>query len=132
MKKLLNYHWPGNIRELDNVIQRALVLADKDTIQEEDILLDSQQWLRTLSGTLESPTAEPAEKEEASQADAAAEDKASSTAKGRLKAQEEALILSTLRKHGGRRQKAAEELGISPRTLRYKLARMKERGYDIP
>ena len=129
MKKLLSYDWPGNIRELDNVIQRALVLADKDTIQEEDILLDSQQWLRTLSDTLESA---PAEKEEVSRRTAALEDEASSPTKGRLKAQEEALILSTLRKHGGRRQKAAEELGISPRTLRYKLARMKERGYDIP
>jgi len=42
------------------------------------------------------------------------------------------LILKALRKDHGSRKKAAEQLGISPRTLRYKLAKMREYGMQIP
>jgi len=43
MEKLRRYHWPGNIRELQNVIQRAIILAEKDVLTSQDILLESQQ-----------------------------------------------------------------------------------------
>lgn len=39
MKKLLDYSWPGNIRELDNVMQRALVMQTGDEISEQDIII---------------------------------------------------------------------------------------------
>ena len=49
-----------------------------------------------------------------------------------LKARETQLILETLKLNGGHRQKTAETLNISPRTLRYKLARLKEQGVSVP
>ena len=42
------------------------------------------------------------------------------------------LILDALRTGQGNRREAAERLGISPRTLRYKLARLREAGIDVP
>ena len=49
-----------------------------------------------------------------------------------LKARETQLILETLRQNSGHRQKTAEALNISPRTLRYKIAKLKEQGVDVP
>jgi two-component system, response regulator FlrC len=49
-----------------------------------------------------------------------------------LRTREEQLILDALRSERGRRKQAAERLGISPRTLRYKLARLREAGIAIP
>ena len=125
MKKLLEYDWPGNIRELDNVIQRALVLAEGDTIQPEDILLDSQKWLSELAGPasllrdVDVPRTVPPTESRHKMGN-------------ELKAHETQVILDTLQRFNGHRQKTAEALGISPRTLRYKLAKLKEAGYDIP
>ena len=49
-----------------------------------------------------------------------------------LKANEQVMILSTLRDLNGNRKLASERLGISSRTLRYKLAKYKEQGVEIP
>jgi two-component system response regulator FlrC len=49
-----------------------------------------------------------------------------------LRDQEYAIILETLVACNGRRKEIAEKLGISPRTLRYKLAKMRDAGIDIP
>jgi two-component system response regulator FlrC len=49
-----------------------------------------------------------------------------------LRSRERRLILDALREGGGSRKYAAERLGISPRTLRYKLARMRDSGIDVP
>ena len=49
-----------------------------------------------------------------------------------LKGREHRLIQEALRAEGGNRQRAAEKLGISPRTLRYKLARMRDQGVEVP
>jgi two-component system response regulator FlrC len=51
---------------------------------------------------------------------------------GSLVQAERDLILDALRNHQGSRREAAERLGISPRTLRYKLARLREAGVDVP
>ncbi|WP_304438847.1 helix-turn-helix domain-containing protein, partial [Oleiphilus sp. HI0086] len=48
-----------------------------------------------------------------------------------LKLREYQIIIDTLRQENGRKKNAAEKLGISPRTLRYKLAQMREQGIDI-
>ncbi|MBN9692748.1 MAG: sigma-54-dependent Fis family transcriptional regulator [Verrucomicrobia bacterium] len=42
-QKLLSYSWPGNIRELENVIQRAVVLADRDLLQPDDVVFDEAE-----------------------------------------------------------------------------------------
>ncbi len=52
--------------------------------------------------------------------------------KDELKEQEHRMILDTLRKHQGKRKEVAEVLGISPRTLRYKLAKMRDEGIQLP
>jgi two-component system response regulator FlrC len=49
-----------------------------------------------------------------------------------LKSVEDQMILDALRNGGGSRKNAAEILGISPRTLRYKIAKLKEAGIAVP
>ncbi len=51
--KLEKYHWPGNIRQLLNVIQRALILCDGERIEEEHIIIEEQQETMSFSGTME-------------------------------------------------------------------------------
>jgi two-component system response regulator FlrC len=51
---------------------------------------------------------------------------------GDLKLREQELILQALDASGGSRKQTAERLGISPRTLRYKLARLREQGISLP
>ena len=51
---------------------------------------------------------------------------------GELKQQEYQIILDALIEYRGSRQEVAEKLGISPRTLRYKIAKMREMGMIIP
>ncbi len=52
IKKLESYYWPGNIRQLINVIQRALILCDTNKIYAEHIILEDAQDLENFSGTL--------------------------------------------------------------------------------
>ncbi len=49
-----------------------------------------------------------------------------------LQTAEGQMIIEALRAVDGNRKRAAEDLGISPRTLRYKLARLRDAGYEIP
>ncbi|MEP3590491.1 MAG: helix-turn-helix domain-containing protein, partial [Marinobacter sp.] len=48
-----------------------------------------------------------------------------------LRQQEFRMIIQALKSEGGRRNRAADQLGISPRTLRYKLAQMRDAGIDV-
>jgi len=138
MKRLIQYTWPGNIRELDNVIQRALVMMSGDTIKEENILLDDgfDAHLKAESQELNTSfnNAENAQSTEASEEDLTQDntDFKPIELPMDLKARETQLILETLRQNSGHRQKTAEALNISPRTLRYKIAKLKEQGVDVP
>jgi two-component system response regulator FlrC len=110
---LLTYGWPGNVRELDNLLQRALILVNGPVIGPEHI-----QFELASDATPESlaPLAE-----------------AGRGALARSLGQAERdLILDALRSGSGSRREVAERLGISPRTLRYKLARLREAGIDVP
>jgi two-component system, response regulator FlrC len=105
-ERLLRHRWPGNVRELENVVQRALILQRDGRIDNDALQLDDAlEWLP-----------------EESAVDLGAS----------LRASEGALILEALRAESGRRKAAAERLGISPRTLRYKLARLREQGVALP
>jgi len=107
--RLRAHRWPGNVRELDNVMQRALILQQGNTIEVGDLQIE---------------TAEPASSLQA--------DDASPLLASSLRVSEGELILDALRAENGQRKAAAERLGISPRTLRYKLARLREHGLAIP
>jgi two-component system response regulator FlrC len=102
---LLGHAWPGNVRELDNLIQRALILADAGAIEAAHLL------------------GAPRPTEPAAPAGELDRD---------LRHREAQLILGALRACGGRRSAAAAQLGISERTLRYKLAQLREAGFEVP
>ncbi|WGY47582.1 sigma-54 dependent transcriptional regulator [Vibrio sp. ABG19] len=134
INKLLSYNWPGNVRELDNVIQRALILSDQDSIDQQHILLEGLDWqdASSLQSAVESGDVAAVEIKPVAEADFAKSISASSGLGGELRDQEYAIIMDTLVECEGRRKEMAEKLGISPRTLRYKLAKMRDAGIDIP
>jgi two-component system response regulator FlrC len=112
---LVTHPWPGNVRELDNVIQRALILLAGDQIEVADLCFEEDVVL--------GPCAEDTEAYDTPDGQ--------QCLGGGLKSREFELIMDALRDHGSRKE-AAERLGISPRTLRYKLARMREQGIAVP
>ncbi len=111
-KKLLSHDWGGNVRELGNVLQRSLVLCNGDTIEDPDIQFE----VFALSN---------------SEAQSEVSPKNDYLNTG-LRSHEQDLILEALTAGNGSRKNAAKKLGISPRTLRYKLAKMRESGVSIP
>jgi len=112
--KLNAYHWPGNVRELDNVIQRALILHTNNLIDAGDLLIENFD-----TGLVSVSVPEKM---------LSSDDKLGSE----LKLQEHQIILDTLQDCHGSRKDVAERLGISPRTLRYKIAKMRDSGIEIP
>jgi two-component system response regulator FlrC len=121
--KLLEYDWPGNARELTNIVQRAAWLATGGEIHPDD--LDMQALAPTpVAGASAESVAIPV----AAQTPAAADAGLGAD----LKERERELILATLRVTGGSRKLAAERLGISPRTLRHKLQQLKAAGVTVP
>ncbi|MBL4285124.1 sigma-54-dependent transcriptional regulator [Vibrio fluvialis] len=132
--KLLAYNWPGNVRELDNVIQRALILSEQDNIDQEHILLEGLDWqdASSLQQVVESGEVATPEIKPVAEVDFAKAISSGAGLGGELRDQEYAIIMETLVECHGRRKEMAEKLGISPRTLRYKLAKMRDAGIDIP
>ncbi|WP_159977364.1 MULTISPECIES: sigma-54-dependent Fis family transcriptional regulator [unclassified Novosphingobium] len=121
---MLRLHsWPGNVRELENVVRRAMLLAHGSArIAPEHIVFDSPARLVAVPaiGGLELPFAPPA--------DAHGDDRKLSSI---VQHSEARAIVETLEACGGNRLRAARELGISERTLRYRLASMREAGIEI-
>jgi len=109
--KLSQYGWPGNVRELENVVQRALILCENNEIDASDLMIDED-----ISAPVEAVQEQADENRLGSE----------------LRYQEHQIILDTLVSCNGKRKDVAEKLGISPRTLRYKLARMREDGIEVP
>src|ERR1700734_1134132 len=118
-RKLLGHDWPGNARELANIVQRAAWLASGGIIHASD--------LETGATAAEADGAQPAADRPlpATRAPAAGLDYD-------LKERERELIMATLRVTGGSRKLTAERLGISPRTLRHKLQQLKAAGIRVP
>jgi len=96
--KIKQYPWPGNVRELDNVLQRALILATHHIIDADLIHIETS--VKTSADSLECD----------------------------VKQHEQSRILKALESCNGSRSQAAKLLNINPRTLRYKLAKMKKEG----
>jgi two-component system response regulator FlrC len=118
-RKLLQYDWPGNARELANIVQRAAWLAVGGCIDASD--LDTGALAETPAFAA-APTLPAVQR---SATTVAGLDQG-------LKERERELILATLRMTGGSRKLTAERLGISPRTLRHKLQQLKAAGVAVP
>ncbi len=108
LDRLMAHDWPGNVRELDNVIQRALLLRMGDRIEADDLAIEQMVHVAPTLSVVTSNVAplKLAEVARDSENDA---------------------ILAALDATGGKRLLAAAKLGISERTLRYRLAQMRER-----
>ncbi len=106
LHQLLQHCWPGNVRELDNVLQRAAILATEGQIDAAALLFQRT----TPAGALHDPV--PAHPESAFGTGLA----------GAVRTREAETIQTALAASGGQRLAAAARLGISERTLRYKLA----------
>ncbi len=101
---LMNYHYPGNVRELENIVERAVVLCRGDTLTIQDLPLNLreskvQAALERIRETRNLPAA--------------------------LEEIERQMIADALEKNSGVQTKAAGDLGISERVLRYKMKKYK-------
>lgn len=114
-KYLTQLTWQGNIRELENVMQRAMILHNNNAITLEDI------WLGDLDKELHATKQDNNDETEV--------DPKLGTV---LKTQEYKMIMTTLKDNSWCRKKTAKILGISDRTLRNKISKMKEMGYKVP
>ena len=95
LEKLCSYHWPGNIRELQHTIQKAVILCEGDVIRSQDIFV-KQTWSPQFSTTV--PNLEEVERQ---------------------------AIETAIRQNDGNLTATAEQLGISRQTLYNKIKRFK-------
>jgi DNA-binding NtrC family response regulator len=101
---LLRYDYPGNVRELDNIVHRAVILSRGEIIASTGLPL----VVRGLAS--EDVSAKGGERE---------------TLPKRVEKLEQELVFEALRKAGGNQSRAAKDLGISERNLRYRLSKWK-------
>ncbi|CAG0952498.1 Regulatory protein AtoC [Rhodocyclaceae bacterium] len=117
--KLAAYAWPGNVREMENVMQRALILAPEDRVEAEHLLLTTSAAVAPAAPKVQAEMPPPIIQDASPAA----------VNPSNMKDLERQHILETLAKVGGSRRKAVEILGISERTLRYKLKQYREEGF---
>ena len=125
---ILNYQWPGNVRELENVVQRALILQHSGHIVPESLVFEDDMGEQLIASENES-IVKPVQIIKSESID---NQKVNALLGDSVRSAEENIILQTLRDEDGSRKITAQKLGISPRTLRYKIARMKESGVPVP
>src|SRR5690606_3668680 len=115
---MLRLHsWPGNVRELENVMRRALLLAGNEAlIAATHIVFDTPARLVAHEPEPELATAAPGRTRKLSSI---------------VQNSEARAIMETLEACGGSRVAAARQLGISERTLRYRLASFREAGIAV-
>lgn len=101
LDRLMAHGWPGNVRELENVLQRALLLREGDRIEASDLAIEDGVLAQPMP---EMPSLRLADISRSMQSRA---------------------IADALAATGGHRVRAAERLGISERTLRYRLAELR-------
>jgi len=112
MRALMDYHWPGNIRELKNCLARAVILSKKSYLALEDLPRKISQQTPSMEQRLSDETPK------------------NSTSLGpTLKDMESDLIVNTLKRCNGNKTLAAKVLGISRKGLYEKMERLGVRGF---
>ena len=123
LDRLMTHGWPGNVRELENVLQRAMLMRDGDRIEASDLMIDAAPAAPAfrMAAVESAPAPAPV-------AEAGPIRLADARRMSQARAIEEALAAT-----GGHRVRAAQRLGISERTLRYRMADMRAvaRGADM-
>jgi len=140
---LQSYPWPGNVRELENVVQRAVVLCGGRTISPAHLMFDDaqmdEQALPAVQQAMVAPVA-PAMPMHTPAAPVSVpayfaphppikvrETPEPVNLEDAVKSSEHQVIMAAIQSTDSRME-AAAKLGISPRTLRYKLAQLRSRG----
>ncbi len=108
MKKLQSYAFPGNVRELENILERALTWADADSIEVDDLMLPEEQPISSSQPLMAAESSETVPQD----------------LETRLEDQERQLIMQALEATRWNRTAAAKKLGITFRALRYKLKKL--------
>lgn len=98
---LMNYNWPGNVRELENTLESSIALSNSRILSKEDLPLRIRRKVNKLTNPLEESEHSILEIEE-------------------IKA-----IKKALERNNGHRERSAKELGISRRSLQYKLKKFR-------
>ncbi len=132
--KLQSYAWPGNIRELENAMHRAILVSVEDQIEADAIAVNAD--VSSFSGMGAARHAPGASGVSSAATPAAASVKNEGAVVNmigrKLEDVERDMILNTLTHTLGNRTHAANILGISIRTLRNKLAQYRDQGIDVP
>jgi len=108
IKIMESYQWPGNVRELENVIQRAIILSVNNTILPDSLVFDNEHTGYNDMVSIDNIDMNVD-----------------------IKNNEYQFIITTLESVNWSRKAAAIKLGVSERTLRYKLSKMRDLGYTV-
>ncbi|HEY9255886.1 MAG TPA: sigma-54 dependent transcriptional regulator [Stenotrophomonas sp.] len=114
LEALDRYRFPGNVRELENILERALALAEDDQISATDLRLPAHNGVRTPGGT-------PAEPQQEAVVDI---EPGSAALPSYIEQLERAAIQKALEENRWNKTRTAAQLGITFRALRYKLKKL--------
>jgi transcriptional regulator with PAS, ATPase and Fis domain len=103
LNRLMNYHWPGNIRELENSIQRGVALSSGSALDTADFHLDDRSPREASDSNHSSPVLPPGMS---------------------LEKWEEEIIREAVHRANGNKSQAARALGLSRNALRYRLSKI--------
>jgi DNA-binding NtrC family response regulator len=105
MRRLVDYHWPGNVRQLRNAMHRACIEAEEELIEDIELSEEGPEGVAMELSDLDHLP---------------------------LKDVERLVILARLRRFNGNRTEAAADLGVTPRTLRNKVQQYRRLGLNGP
>ena len=128
-KSLSQYHWPGNVRELQNVILRALVITPQSTIESQHLIYDD---ITDFEDHCQTPSGAALINENSYFSDTKfnSSEMNPECLSEAVRSSEYKTIMTALQSTRNREQ-AANALGISARTLRHKLQRLREEGMSV-